>query len=127
MPKNLAKRLAGRLRAAGAVYATVFGSFASGTEHPDSDIDIAISFGKPMTSDLKMAMIGLIAEVAGRTVDLIDLEKASGEILVQALGGVEILCDSNAVRHRLAMRQRTEDERRSAAPAAKLARKDLFA
>ena len=127
-PAPLEERLAVRLRAAGAVYATVFGSVAQGAALPDSDIDVAASFGKPMTSDLRMALTGLIAEVAGRSVDLIDLEKSAGLTLARALGGTEILCDSVATRRRMAARlQCTEDDRRSVARAARHARKNLFA
>jgi predicted nucleotidyltransferase len=127
-PAPLAERLAGRLRAAGAVYAALFGSVSRGAARQDSDIDVAVSFGKPMTSDLRMAVTGLVAEVAGRSVDLIDLEKAGGLILSQALGGTEILCDSVATRQRMAVRlHRAEDDRRSVARAAQHARKGLFA
>ena len=127
-PAPLEERLAGRLRAAGAVYATLFGSLARGAARPDSDIDVAVSFGKPMTSDLRMAVAGLVAEVAGRPVDLIDLEKAGGTILARALGGTEILCEGVGTRQRMAARlHRTEDDRRSAAKAAQHARKGLFA
>ena len=127
-PSRLEEHLATRLRAAGAVYATVFGSVSRGVARPDSDIDVAVGFGRPMTSDLRMAVTGLVAEVAGRSVDLIDLEKAEGTILAQALGGTEILCDSLATRQRIAARlHRSEDERRSLAIAARHARKGLFA
>jgi predicted nucleotidyltransferase len=127
-PVPLGDRLAGRLRAAGAVYATLFGSVAAGTARPDSDIDVAVSFGKPMTSDLRMALTGLVAEVAGRSVDLVDLEKADGLVLARALGGTEILCDSVATRQRMAVRlNRAEDDRRSLEKAAQDARKGLFA
>ena len=81
-----------------------------------------------MTADLRMALTGLIAEVAGRSVDLVDLEKADGLALAQALGGTEILCDSVATRERMAVRlHRMEDDRRSVARAAQHARKGLFA
>lgn len=124
---SLEDRLAGRLRAAGATFATIFGSVSRGAQRPDSDIDVAVSFGKPMTSDLRMALTGLVAEVAGRSVDLVDLEKAEGEILAQALGGTEILCDSPAARQRMATRlHRSEDDRRSVAAAARHARRNLF-
>lgn len=127
-PAPLGERLAARLHAAGAMYATVFGSVAKGAARPESDIDVAVSFGKPMTNDLRMAVTGLITEVAGRSVDLIDLEKAAGLILARALGGTEILCDSVAVRQRMIARlQRTEDDRLSVARAAQHARKGLFA
>jgi predicted nucleotidyltransferase len=120
--------LASRLRAAGATYATVFGSVARGQARPDSDMDVAVSFGKPMSSDLRMAVIGIVADVSGRSVDLIDLESAGGLILAQALGGTEILCDSVAVRQRMIAKvQRSEDDRRSAAMATRAARAGLFA
>ena len=127
-PARLEERLAARLRAAGAVYATVFGSVSRDAARPDSDIDVAVSFAKPMSSDLRMAITGLVAEIAERSVDLIDLEKAAGTILAQALGGTEILCDSVATRQHMAIRlHRSEDDRRSVARAARHARKGLFA
>ena len=128
VPQSMEKCLASRLRAAGAIYATVFGSVARGDARPDSDIDVAVSFGKPMSSDLRMAVIGIIADVSGRSVDLIDLESAGGLILAQALGGKEILCVSVAVRQRMIAKvQRSEDDQRSAAMASRAARAGLFA
>lgn len=127
VPRSMEECLAGRLRAAGASYATVFGSMARGKARPDSDIDVAVSFGKPMSSDLRMAVIGIIADVSGRSVDVIDLESAGGLILAQALGGTEILCDSVAVRQRIIGKvQRSEDDRRSAAMASRALRAGLF-
>lgn len=121
-------RLAGRLREAGAVYATVFGSVARGEARADSDIDVAVSFGKPMSPDLRMAAIGIAAAVSGRSVDLIDLESSGGLILARALGGREIYCDDVATRQRMIAKvQRTEDERLSAAMASRVARDGLFA
>ena len=126
-PQILDKTFANRLCAAGAVYATVFGSVARGEERFDRDIDVAVSFGKPMSSNRKMTVMAIIAEVSGRSVDLIDLEKAEGLILAQALGGREILCDSVATRTRMAVRlMRSEDDRMSVARAMRSARKHLF-
>ena len=125
--QTLEKTLANRLCGAGAVYATVFGSVARGEERFDSDIDVAVSFGKPMSSNRKMTVMAIIAEVSGRSVDLIDLEKAEGLILAQALGGREILCDSVATRTRMAVRlMRSEDDRISLASTMRGARKHLF-
>ena len=125
---RLEARLASRLLAAGAVYATLFGSLARGEARPESDIDVAVSFGKAMSSDLRMAVTGLVADAAGRSVDLIDLETAGGLILARALGGSEVLCDNVATRLRMIARvQRSEDDRLSAAMAARVARAGLFA
>ncbi|MBI2961128.1 MAG: nucleotidyltransferase domain-containing protein [Betaproteobacteria bacterium] len=126
-PQTLEERLADRLRAAGARYATLFGSVARGTARKDSDIDVAVSFGKPMSSDLRAAVIGIVADVAGRSVDLIDLESAEGLVLSRALGGTEILCDEAATRQRLITRVlRAEDDRRSLAGASRALRAGLF-
>lgn len=126
-PQSMKNRLASRLRAAGAAYAAVFGSLARGEARPESDIDVAVSFGKPMSSDLRLAVTGIVADAAGRSVDLVDLESADGLILARALGGHEILCDSVATRQRMIARlQRSEDDRRSAAMAARTARAGLF-
>jgi len=128
VPRTLEDKLASRLRAAGATYATVFGSVARGQALPDSDIDVAVSFDKPMSSDLRMAVIGIVADVSGRSVDLIDLESAGGLILARALGGTAILCESAATRQRMISKvQRSEDDRLSAAVAARAARAELFA
>lgn len=128
VPQTMEDRLASRLRAAGATYATVFGSVARGQALPDSDIDVAVSFGKPMSSDLRLAVLGIVADVSGRGVDLIDLESADGLIRARALGGTEILCDSLATRQRMIAKvQRSEDDRLSAAMAARAARAGLFA
>ena len=125
---SLNARLAQRLGASGAVYATVFGSLARGAAREDSDIDVAVSFGRPMSSDLRMAMIGLIADEARRAVDLVDLETAGPLILARALAGQEISCDTHATRLRMAAKlQRTEDARLTAARAAASARAGLFA
>jgi len=128
LPQGMEDRLASRLRAAGVTYATVFGSVARGQALPDSDIDVAVSFGKPMSSDLRMAVLGIVAEASGRSVDLIDLESAEGLIRERALGGTEILCDSVATRQRMIAKvQRSEDDRLSAVLAARAARAGLFA
>lgn len=127
VPERMEDRLAGRLRDAGVSYATVFGSLAEGAARADSDIDVAVSFGKPMSPDLRMAIIGIVAAVSGRSVDLIDLETAGGLILARALGGCEIYCDDVATRQRMIAKvQRSEDERLSASMAARAARAGLF-
>jgi predicted nucleotidyltransferase len=120
-------RLAERLQALGARYATVFGSVAAGQARVDSDIDIGVSFGKPMNSPQREAAIAAVGELSGRSVDLIDLESAGGLVLSRALGGIEILCDAPAMRQRMIARLlRAEDDRRVSAQAARVARAGLF-
>lgn len=69
--------------------AIVFGSLAAGEEHWESDIDIAVDTGRPLTPTGKVALIEEIAEKTGRPVDLIDLrtvgEPLLGEILKHGL------------------------------------------
>lgn len=127
-PQALEERLAERLRAAGVRYAALFGSVARGAARRDSDIDVAVSFGKPISSDLREALIGIVADVSGRVVDLVDLETAQSLVFTRAMRGKEILCDALATRRRLIRRlQRFEDEGRNIAIAAKAARRALFA
>jgi len=127
VPRTLEERLAARLRAAGVRYATLFGSLAHGGARRESDIDVAVSLGRPLSSDLREALIGIVADVAGRAVDLVDLELAQGLVFARAMQGKEILCDEVATRQRLIQRLlRVEDDRRNVAIAAKAARKALF-
>lgn len=65
----------------------VFGSIAAGRQNPESDLDIAVLADGPLKSDRKIALIGALAEVSERPIDLIDLSTAGepllGEILQQ--------------------------------------------
>ena len=127
LDQGLTKRLASRLRSAGVVYASLFGSLARGEARPDSDADVAVSFGKAMNAKQYLAVIGIVVDETRRSVDVVDLESVNGLILARALGGREILCDKVATRQRMIVRlMRTEDDRISAAIAARAARAGLF-
>lgn len=63
--------------------AMLFGSLASGHQHPDSDLDIAIAASHPLTADEKIAIIGALAEHTGRPIDLIDLGSVAEPLLGQ--------------------------------------------
>ena len=67
--------------------AIVFGSLAADRARPDSDLDIAVAADEPLTAERKMALIGELASVTGRSVDLIDLETVGEPLLGQILGG----------------------------------------
>jgi predicted nucleotidyltransferase len=72
--------------------AIVFGSVAVGEQRYESDVDIAIDIGRPLTPQEKMALISQIAEKTGRPVDLIDLTTAGEPVLGEILKhGVRIV------------------------------------
>lgn len=58
-------------------YALVFGSFARGTQHANSDLDIAIGGLRQPLSVLELGdLIGRLEAAAGRAVDLVLLDEA---------------------------------------------------
>jgi len=61
----------------------LFGSVAAGKQRPDSDLDIAVATGHPLTADEKIAMISALAEQTGRPIDLIDLGVVGEPLLGQ--------------------------------------------
>ncbi len=61
--------------------ALLFGSVASGSQHQNSDLDIAVTANQALTAQDKIAMIGALAESTGRPIDLVDL-KVAGEPLL---------------------------------------------
>ena len=61
----------------------LFGSVASGKQRADSDLDIALSAGHPLTVDEKIALNGALAESTGRAIDLIDLSVVGEPLLGQ--------------------------------------------
>jgi len=66
--------------------ALLFGSLAKGSATPDSDVDVGLQLEHPMSAAEKAELIGEIAAITGRAVDLVDLatvgEPLLGEILV---------------------------------------------
>ncbi|SHF10624.1 Predicted nucleotidyltransferase [Modicisalibacter ilicicola DSM 19980] len=61
----------------------LFGSLSRGAGRPDSDIDVAVEADKPLTSELRIAMIEALAMEFGRPVDLVDLKAAGQPLLTQ--------------------------------------------
>lgn len=63
--------------------ALIFGSVASGRQHADSDLDIAVAAKHALTADEKIAMVGALVEQTGRPIDLVDLNVVSEPLLGQ--------------------------------------------
>ena len=86
MQKDIDKQIRDKLHEyPGIRLAIVFGSMATGTELADSDLDIAILADRPLDAGLKTEIIGDLAEITNRPVDLVDLKTAGEPLLGQIL------------------------------------------
>ena len=63
--------------------AVLFGSTATGEERAESDLDLAVEAGMPLSVEARIALIGELAEATGRPVDLIDLRTVGEPLLGQ--------------------------------------------
>jgi len=63
----------------------LFGSIATGKAHADSDLDLAVDAGRPLTSSEKMQLISQLAISLGRPVDLVDIKTVGEPLLGQIL------------------------------------------
>jgi predicted nucleotidyltransferase len=69
----------------GLTLAVVHGSVAAGTMRPDSDVDVAVLFARPLDGARKMDLAARLEQRVSRTVDLADLSALSGTILRRIL------------------------------------------
>jgi predicted nucleotidyltransferase len=76
--------------------AILFGSLATGREHVESDLDLAVDAGRILTADEKLALIGELAVQTGRPVDLVDLHAIGEPLLGQILRHGKKLLGSEA-------------------------------
>ena len=91
--------------------ATVFGSFGSPRENPQSDVDIAIASTQPLTLDQRLELLNLIERTTGRRVDLIDLFTATGTVFKEAMTTGRILVNHNRdLMGRILIRLLSEEE-----------------
>ena len=74
--------------------AILYGSAATGRMRPDSDVDIAILFDRPLSTEKKMELISRLERELKRDVDLVDLFDLSGTILKQILTKGRVLFQS---------------------------------
>ncbi len=82
--------------------AILFGSLANGRATPQSDLDLAVQAEKLLDVDMKMALIGDLAEAFGRPVDLVDLRTAGEPLMGQIFKGQRILGSTTAYGNLLA-------------------------
>ncbi len=78
----------------GIVCAILFGSLVKGNARMESDVDVAVLADHRLVAREKMLLIGQIASVTGRPVDLVDLSHVGEPLLGQILReGERILGD----------------------------------
>ncbi|MCC6786037.1 MAG: nucleotidyltransferase domain-containing protein [Planctomycetes bacterium] len=65
--------------------AILFGSAAAGRQRPDSDVDVAVAGARGLSPQERIELIGELAQLTGRAVDLVDLTIASGTVLSRVL------------------------------------------
>ena len=65
--------------------AILFGSFAAGKGNKESDLDLAIDLGQPISASEKMALINELATAIGRPIDLVDLKSVGEPLLGQII------------------------------------------
>jgi len=81
-------------RQPGLELAILFGSQASGSSRRDSDIDLAVSLGRPMSASERLDLLEELAGATGLAVDLVDLKRAGEPLLGQIFNGGKRLIGS---------------------------------
>lgn len=72
--------------------AILFGSLAKARAMPQSDLDLAVLMGAPLSGEIRMNLIDELSQAIGRPVDLVDLRVAGEPLLGQILKhGVRLL------------------------------------
>jgi uncharacterized protein len=75
--------------------AMLFGSAASGRLSAQSDVDIAVLADAALTAQRKVELMGSIALLCGRPVDLVDLRTAGQPLLGQIVQGQRLKGSTN--------------------------------
>lgn len=65
--------------------AILFGSLAGARATAQSDLDLAVLMGVPLSAETKMILIGELSQVIGRPIDLVDLRVVGEPLLGQIL------------------------------------------
>jgi predicted nucleotidyltransferase len=76
--------------------ALLFGSVASGSNRPESDIDIAVLAKTEISSPFKKSLIEQISLITGTAVDIVDLRNAGQPLLGQIICNAKRLKGSSS-------------------------------
>jgi uncharacterized protein len=110
LAQEIAQVFAARNEDAAAVY--LFGSVARREDRPDSDVDVAVLYGKPVEpglAGLKLALAGDLEARLGRRVDLVVLDKQSPDFVHRILrDGVLVIERNRSARIRFEVAARNE-------------------
>jgi len=91
--------------------AYAFGSTVAGAAQFDSDLDVAVLTARPLDATRRAELIGLLADTAGRPVDLIDLSTAGVMVLGSVFReGRRLICRDRRAREQLMTRLLFETE-----------------
>jgi predicted nucleotidyltransferase len=108
--REIAHVFAARNEDAAAVY--LFGSVARGEGRADSDVDVAVLYGKPVDPGLagfKLALAGDLEERLGRRVDLVVLDNQPPDLVHRVLrDGLIVLENNRSARIRFEVTARNE-------------------
>lgn len=74
----------------------VFGSVAGQRATAHSDLDVAVLADRPLAAERRMALIGELAQLTGRSVDLVDLATAGIPVARSALLTGRVVCQRDA-------------------------------
>ena len=77
--------------------AILFGSMADGTAGPESDLDLAVYAGRPITAEEKIQLIEELAVQIGRPVDLVDMNTAGLPVMEQIFAKGRRIIGSNSL------------------------------
>ncbi len=89
---------------AGARFAYAFGSVLTAAFGDESDVDVAVDFGRPLTPARRLELVAELAVAVGKDVDLVDLCTADPVIKMQVLRyGRPLLVNDQGARYAFAM------------------------
>ena len=76
--------------------AWIYGSYASGRQTAQSDIDIAVAGKTPLTPDRRIHLSEQLSQVTHKEIDLVDLQAAHGIIFSQVLTLGKLVVNRNS-------------------------------